>query len=126
VHRLPDHGFQAVQIGFSWLGFFFPPIWLFVKELYFQAVAVLLLLFTFRFVDNLMQLDGALNFTGTIATMIIVGVFLNKWKLAKLRWEGYQYISSVECSSSMAAISEVLLKSQQVVGANHGNYAIPH
>jgi hypothetical protein len=95
--RLEKRAEQIVFIkeGFTWLGFFFPPLWLLFNRLWLEFAASLVL--TSLLALGLMQW-GLAEQGSTIANLLLAllvgfeGNDLRRWRLAR---KGYVYLASV-------------------------------
>ena len=95
LYQHPSKELQAVKVGFSWPGFFFPFIWAFVKGLWVHGFWLLAALITISAaiaapVGNIVML--ALN--------IFVGFRANDWRRTELWLKyGYRPLRRVEAES---------------------------
>lgn len=111
VYQHPQHGYQAVRLGFSWLAFLLPSVWAVRKGL--GMLTIILIIATTTAFD-LAQLAGyvathpASQVVITLALLFLVGIKPgaegHRWHARVLRSEGYGKVDTVAAVSARAAI----------------------
>ena len=105
----PAHGYQAVKIGFSWPGFLFSVIWLFIKKLWGQAflvmAAVLLLASIDMYFENTQT--SVMVFFLEFSVYVFVGVYGNEWRMTNLQARGFKVADTLEAETPDGAIRKI-------------------
>jgi hypothetical protein len=101
-----------VKVGFSWPGFFFSGIWLFVKRLWgyafaFLALTLLISFFDVFFEQNENTAARLLIIWLAIGLYIFVGARGNQWCATNLERRGFDLIEIVQADTPSAAIAKV-------------------
>lgn len=99
IYKNSNGDLRAVKIGFSWLGFFFPQIWLFFKQMWIAGVVILSLSIVIGIVDNLV-----LDFIG-LALCFIIGFIGNEEIGKNLIKQGYAAVGIERAGNNESAIA---------------------
>ena len=109
VFKHPVLGYRAVKVGFSWMGFLFPAIWLLIKKLWWQALiviaSVILLTFVEMFFDN--PETSVMVLLLEFGVYILVGVNGNEWCGINLQSHGFELLDTLQAETPLAAIGKI-------------------
>jgi len=103
-------GYQAVKIGFSWPGFLFSVIWLFIKKLWVHAfilICGIILLTSIEIYFNNVE-TSVMVIIIEFGIYIIVGLNGNKWYMNNLKEHGFELLATVKASNPASAIQQVV------------------
>lgn len=121
IYEHPERGRKAVKVGFSWVGFFFGPLWALLKRLWLIATTCLGLLVLLRLIK--VGLGGSSNVfvaTGYVTAhaiiKVVMGVFGNHWISRSLIRRGYHPITRVAAHSR----GDALRRADQSLEADEG------
>lgn len=101
-------GFQAVKVGFSWPGFFFSGIWLFVKKLWWHGFAFIGAAILLTILENKFE-GGAGEFLGLLGTAglsFFIGIKGNEWRETNLQQRGFEIVKTIQTDTADAAIGK--------------------
>lgn len=111
VYQHPQHGYQAVRLGFSWLAFLMPSVWAVRKGL---GMLTLVMIVATTAAFDLAQLAGYVathpvsQVVITLALLFLVGIKPgaegHHWHARVLRSEGYEKVDRVAAVNARAAV----------------------
>lgn len=113
---------KAVKQGWSWPGFFFDLIWVFIKRMWFIGLVVFGFFFMLGFIQgiyanepevssNILSLINA----STIGIKVLLGWKGNSYYADALETRGYQLIGVVDAANPDAATAKVIVKDNQEI-----------
>ncbi len=109
VYVHPNHGLQAVKLGFSWPACFFTFLWAFFKQMWGVAFGILGVFLVLSLLEALFNHEGRavgsfLIFTSQLAAFVIIGWKGNEWRRRNLERRGFRRFTHVYADTPDQAI----------------------
>ena len=118
VYSHPMFGWTAVKNGFTWPGFFFTGLWMFVCRMWIGGGVVCVLGMATPFVaeafgyalfadeETALMMTGLIYLGSWFALCVTIGSKGNAWRRVTLGKRGFTHVKSVQAQSADAAVAQ--------------------
>src|SRR5882762_6087440 len=108
VYTHPLRDGRAIKRGFSWPGFFFPPIWALTKRLWLTGTILLIISAVLTMLSRgLIPSSPLFVILLMLGYRLVVGLKGNSWLRKAIEDRGYSYCCSIRANSSADALAKL-------------------